>query len=247
MPEGDILRRTAAELDRALAGKVLLRAELRWPTVGGVDLVGRTVLGTAPYGKHLLTRFDDGWTLHTHLRMDGAWYVRRGDDPAVPVRDPKVRAVLATDGRLAVGRLLGMLDLVRTHDERSVIGHLGPDLLADEFEAAGVEEALTRYAARGATPVAEVLPADQVRAPRRLLLTARAHGRGGAGGHAAATRPHARTPAVRALWHARPARSGARVAVPATRVLVPPVPGGTGGLTRLSRRVRAPRGPSPRS
>lgn len=174
MPEGDILRRTAAELDRALAGKVLLRAELRWPTVGGVDLVGRTVLGTAPYGKHLLTRFDDGRTLHTHLRMDGAWYVRRGDDPAVPVRDPKVRAVLATDGRLAVGRLLGMLDLVRTRDERSVIGHLGPDLLADEFEAAGVEEALTRYAARGATPVAEVLPADQVRDPRKLLLTARA-------------------------------------------------------------------------
>jgi endonuclease-8 len=199
VPEGDILRRTAAELDRALAGKMLLRAELRWPTVGGVDLVGRTVLGTAPYGKHLLTRLDDGWTLHTHLRMDGAWSVRR-DDPATPVRDPKVRAVLATDGWLAVGRLLGMLDLVRTRDEQSVTGHLGPDLLADEFEAAGAQEALTRYAARGATPVAEVLldqtvvagigtifmaeslfverihpwlPADQVRAPRRLLLTAR--------------------------------------------------------------------------
>ncbi len=77
MPEGDILRRTAARLDQALAGRVVRRAELRWPDAGGVELAGRTVLGTRPYGKHLLTRFDDGRTLHTHLRMDGSWRVGR--------------------------------------------------------------------------------------------------------------------------------------------------------------------------
>ena len=44
MPEGDILRRTATRMDLALAGRVLVRAELRWPSAATVDLVGRTVL-----------------------------------------------------------------------------------------------------------------------------------------------------------------------------------------------------------
>lgn len=136
MPEGDILRRTAAQLDAALAGRVLERAELRWPSAGGVDLVGRTVLGTRPYGKHLLTRLDDGRTLHTHLRMDGAWRVRTAD-PGAPVRDHRVRAVLGAEGRLAVGHLLGMLDVVATRDEHTLVGHLGPDVLDDTFDDDG--------------------------------------------------------------------------------------------------------------
>lgn len=136
MPEGDVLRRTAAELDAALAGRALERAELRWPSAGAVNLVGRTVLGTRPYGKHLLTRLDDGRTLHTHLRMDGAWRVRTAD-VATPVRDHRVRAVLGAGRRLAVGHLLGMLDVVPTRDEHTLVGHLGPDVLDDTFDDEG--------------------------------------------------------------------------------------------------------------
>jgi endonuclease-8 len=197
VPEGDVLRRTAARLDLALVGSPLTRADLRWPSAATVDLVGRTVLGTRPYGKHLLTRFDDGRTLHTHLRMDGTWRVHRTGEPQSQARSPQVRAVLATARWTAVGRLLGMLDVVATRDEHTLIGHLGPDLLDDPFDAA---EALRRWTARGATPAAEVLldqtvvagigtifmaeslfaehlwpwlPADQVPDPGRLLLVAR--------------------------------------------------------------------------
>ena len=187
MPEGDILRRTAASLDGVLAGRTLVRAELRWPSAGGVDLVGRTVLGTRPYGKHLLTRLDDGVTVRTHLRMDGTWRVRRSGDRQVPIGRPEVRAVLASDAGIAVGVLLGMLDVVRTRDEHTLIGTLGPDLLDDTFDPGdgpvtgippsrtgpigidapggmpgrgdgpGIDEALRRYRERGTTPVAEVL------------------------------------------------------------------------------------------
>ncbi len=132
MPEGDILRRTATALDAALAGRVLQRAELRWPSAAGANLVGRTVLATRPNGKHLLTRFDDGHTLHTHLRMDGLWRVTSAD-VRTPVRDHRVRAVLGADGQLAIGHLLGMLDLVATRDEHTLVGHLGPDVLDDTF------------------------------------------------------------------------------------------------------------------
>ncbi len=55
MPEGDILRRTAARLDQALTGQLVERTELRWPSVATVDFTGSRALGTVAYGKHLLT------------------------------------------------------------------------------------------------------------------------------------------------------------------------------------------------
>jgi endonuclease-8 len=172
VPEGDVLRRTAARLDAALAGRVLVRAELRWPTAGGVDLVGRTVLGTEPYGKHLFTRFDDGRTLHTHLRMDGTWAVRPTGSASSEARRPTVRAVLANDRWTAVGNALGMLDVVATRDERRLIAHLGPDVLADDFPEAGLAEGLARLAAQGLRPVAESLLDQRVVAGLGTIFTA---------------------------------------------------------------------------
>ena len=192
-----MLRRTAARLDAALAGQRLTRADLRWPTVATVDLVGATVLATVPYGKHLLTRFDDGRTLHTHLRMDGTWRVARTGTAQAAARSHDVRAVLGTPEWTAFGRLLGMVDVVPTSAEHTLIGHLGPDILADRVD---VEEILRRWKGAGATPVAQVLldqrvvaglgtiytaeslfadgiwpwtPADQVADPAHVLLVAR--------------------------------------------------------------------------
>ena len=56
MPEGDTVLRTARRLHQALAGRPLVRAELRWPTLGDADLAGRTVAEVTAYGKHILTR-----------------------------------------------------------------------------------------------------------------------------------------------------------------------------------------------
>jgi len=197
VPEGDILRRTADRFQLALGGQQLVRSDLRWPTAATVDLVGRTVLETRSYGKHLLTRFDDGRTLHTHLRMEGYWRIARTGSPEAAARSPQVRAVLATADWTTVGYHLGMLDVVRTRDEHTLIGHLGPDMLAEAFD---LDEALRRWAARGSTPAAEVLldqtvaagigtifaaeslfaerlwpwtPADEVEEPGRLLSVAR--------------------------------------------------------------------------
>jgi len=152
-----VLRRTAARLDEALRGHALTRAEVRWPTPHAVDLVGRTVLGTVSYGKHLLTRFDDARTLHTHLRMEGSWAVVRSAAPQAAARGAFVRVVLGAATWTAVGTRIGMLDVTATRDEHELIGHLGPDLLDPAFPTAGIDEALARLAARGPTPIAEVL------------------------------------------------------------------------------------------
>jgi endonuclease-8 len=172
VPEGDALRRTAARLDAALTGRVLARAELRWPDAAGVDLVGRTVLGTRPYGKHLLTRLDDGRTLHTHLRMDGSWRVLPAGRPA-PVSDPWVRAVLGTHEWLALGQRLGMLDVLRTADEPRLLAPLGPDVLDDDFPAAGLPGVLERWSA-DPRPAAEVLLDQGVQAGFGTIWTAEA-------------------------------------------------------------------------
>ncbi|WP_277212766.1 DNA-formamidopyrimidine glycosylase family protein [Isoptericola croceus] len=157
MPEGDVLRLTAERLEQALRGAPLVRAELRWPSAAGADLTGRTVVSCVAYGKHLLTRFDDGRTLHTHLRMDGSWRVERTGDRAAAAHRPEVRAVLATARWTAVGWRLGMLDLGRTHDEAHLLGHLGPDVLGDDFPGDGIDEGVRRLGEQGHRPLCDVL------------------------------------------------------------------------------------------
>ena len=99
MPEGDTVRRTAYRLDEALSGRPLVRAELRWPTLGGVDLSGRLVGEVIAYGKHILLRLagpGTPLTLHSHLRMDGSWRLHATGSRRWPApTDPTVRAVLA--------------------------------------------------------------------------------------------------------------------------------------------------------
>ncbi|MFH5822535.1 DNA-formamidopyrimidine glycosylase family protein [Georgenia sp. AZ-5] len=158
MPEGDILVRVARRLDAALAGQVLARGELRWPNLGGVDLAGVRVLGNHTRGKHLLTRLEDGRTLHSHLRMEGMWrIVRTGDLTSGQSRADRpahVRAVLATERWTCLGVNLGMLDLVPTRDEGLLVGHLGPDVLAPDLDA---DAAASRILAQGPRGIGEVL------------------------------------------------------------------------------------------
>ncbi|HEX7833921.1 MAG TPA: DNA-formamidopyrimidine glycosylase family protein, partial [Pseudolysinimonas sp.] len=72
MPEGDTVYRTAQAQNAALAGSVLTGFDLRVPKFATADLTGETVHGVVSRGKHLLHRIGE-YTLHTHLKMEGAW------------------------------------------------------------------------------------------------------------------------------------------------------------------------------
>jgi endonuclease VIII len=152
MPEGDVVWRTARQLDEALTGRVLTRSDFRVPRFATTDLSGRTVTGTVSRGKHLLTRVDNGVTVHTHLRMDGSWRIRPATD-YLP-HDHRIRLVLGNDERQALGYLLGIVEVVPTSSEERVVGHLGPDLLGPDWDAA---EAVRRLQADPARPVGEAL------------------------------------------------------------------------------------------
>ncbi|MFJ2567565.1 Fpg/Nei family DNA glycosylase [Streptomyces sp. NPDC087568] len=134
MPEGDTVWQTARRLRDALAGEVLTRSDFRVPKYATVDLTGRTVLDTVSRGKHLLTRFEGGLTLHSHLLMEGAWKVYGAGERWKGGPGHQIRAVLGTADRSAVGYRLQVLELLRTSEDERTVAHLGPDLLGPDWD-----------------------------------------------------------------------------------------------------------------
>jgi endonuclease-8 len=157
VPEGDTVWQTAARLHTALAGSELTRSDLRVPRLATVDLAGRRVAQVGTRGKHLLTRFEGGWTLHSHLRMAGAWLVYAPGEPWRGGAGHQIRAILGNARHTAVGYRLPVLELLRTADEQRVIGHLGPDLLDPEWDEAKAAEALGRLRGEPRRPIGEAL------------------------------------------------------------------------------------------
>ncbi|OCC12088.1 Fpg/Nei family DNA glycosylase [Streptomyces sp. PTY087I2] len=154
MPEGDTVLQTATRLHAALAGQVLTRSDLRVPRFATADLTGRTVLDVTARGKHLLTRIEGGLTLHSHLRMDGAWRVFAPDERWRGGPGHQIRAILGNTEHTAVGYRLPVLALLRTDEEDRAVGHLGPDLLGPDWDP-GV--ALDRLLAAPDRPLGEAL------------------------------------------------------------------------------------------
>jgi endonuclease-8 len=131
MPEGDAVRRSARALEAALAGRVIEVCDIRVPRFATVDLAGQTILGTHAVGKHLLTRTDAGLTLHSHRRMEGKWVT----GPAALRTGPahQIRVILRTADTAAIGVRLAMVEVARTSEESRWVGHLGPDILGEDF------------------------------------------------------------------------------------------------------------------
>ena len=154
MPEGDTVWRSCRRLHQALAEKVLTSTEFRVPALATTDLAGVRVEEVVSRGKHQLFRFGNGYTLHTHFRMDGTWRTfprgRRwsGGQPF------QIRAVLRTADTDAVGYRLPVVELLPTPEEDTVVGHLGPDLLGSDWD---LEEALRRIRAEPGRTVGEAL------------------------------------------------------------------------------------------
>lgn len=159
MPEGDTVWNTARALHRALAGGRLTATDFRVPQLATADLAGWTVLESASRGKHLLLRTRDPegerhFTLHSHLRMDGAWRAYSSGERWAARPAHLIRAVLRTADAVAVGYHVHDLALVPTSEEKSLVGHLGPDLLGADWDPA---EAVRRLSAHPDTPIAEAL------------------------------------------------------------------------------------------
>lgn len=141
MPEGHTIHRAARRLRSVLAGNVLDRVEARGAHLveaKAVDrLRGDTVLDVEARGKHLLVHTAGGWTIHSHLRMDGVWHLYRAGEKW---RKSRRRAwlVLGAGEWDAVnfdGPILEILPSAELGQLRAVT-ELGPDILVEPFDDA---------------------------------------------------------------------------------------------------------------
>jgi endonuclease-8 len=140
MPEGDTIHYAANRIRPVLQGHVpdAIRtpqprfARDRWPQ----RLEGRAVSDVSAHGKHLFLRFGDDLTLHSHLRMTGAWRVH--PEGARWARSPRRAWLVITKDDTDVvqfdGPVLELLTETRRRFDRR-LAQLGPDIVADAFDA----------------------------------------------------------------------------------------------------------------
>ena len=147
MPEGDTIHRMATMLGSALKGKRVVAARPEHLK----RLSGTTVISVEPVGKHLVIRFDNGLALHTHMRMRGVWHVYR---PGERWRRPawQLKASLETADSVAVCFSAPIVELIR--DVASRVGHLGPDIVAEEWSPSA---AVARARKLNEMPIGDVL------------------------------------------------------------------------------------------
>lgn len=139
MPEGDTVHHAAARIREALTGEVPDEIVTPHPRHAAAAwarrLQGRRVLGVDAHGKHLFVRFDGGLTIHSHLRMTGAWAVhRRGERWR---RSSRRAWLVLRCGEWEVVQFDGpVLELVSDARTRSDprLRALGPDVLGERFD-----------------------------------------------------------------------------------------------------------------
>jgi endonuclease-8 len=141
MPEGDTIHYAANRIRPVLAGRVPDEiaaphprfARDRWEE----RLGGRLVESVEAYGKHLFIRFEGDLTLHSHLRMHGAWKVVK-DGARWGRAAHRLWFRAHADGRQVLqfdGPVLELLtESRRRFDLR--LSELGPDIISDDFDEA---------------------------------------------------------------------------------------------------------------
>ncbi|HMD57745.1 MAG TPA: DNA-formamidopyrimidine glycosylase family protein [Solirubrobacteraceae bacterium] len=139
MPEGDTIHRAAAQIRAALAGSVpqeVLTPQPRhrlerWPQ----RLAGRALLDVEARGKHMIVRFEGALSVHSHLRMTGAWGVaRRGERWR---RAPRRAWLVIRAGQWEVVEFDGpVLELISDVRARTLpqLAALGQDVIGEDFD-----------------------------------------------------------------------------------------------------------------
>jgi endonuclease-8 len=148
MPEGDTLHRIARRM-QPLVGERVEALRLPRSTQPTAHLVGATVESVEALGKNLLIRFTGGWILHTHLRMNGRWRLRRREGAGHAPLLPDSVVYLATEGHEALCTRAPTVVLAREGSLRlDGLRGLGPDLLAPEVDLDGMARRLASGAGR---------------------------------------------------------------------------------------------------
>ena len=192
----------------------------RWPE----RLAGRAVRAVDAHGKHLFVRFDGDLTLHSHLRMTGAWGVHREGARWKRARRRAWLVLRAGEWNVVQfdGPLLELMRESRTRFDRRLAA-LGQDVIGASFDAEELSAPAARRRPGAGDRRRAARPADRrghrqrvevrgmLRRGAQPLATARSPARrGGRRGRAVRARAHARVGRRRRLQLAPARRLQAR-------------------------------------
>jgi endonuclease-8 len=154
--EGESIQRTATAFRTALVGKPMLNFSAP-RLLGPAPTLGRTIESVVNHGKHLELLWDDGLTLHTNMRMSGAWHLYRTDE-RWRKRTDQMRVVVEVEDWVAVCFNAPVVETFRQFDRHRHpgFGRLGPDLCRANADLGECVARILDYADPAAT-VAEVL------------------------------------------------------------------------------------------
>jgi endonuclease VIII len=139
MPEGDTIHYAANRIRPVLEGRV--PDEIRTPQrrherdVWPQRLSGRAVRAVQAHGKHLFLRFEGELTLHSHLRMTGAWSVYRAGERWRRAPHRAWLVIRAADVEVVEfdGPVLELMSESRTRFDQRLAG-LGQDVIGEHFD-----------------------------------------------------------------------------------------------------------------
>lgn len=147
MPEGDTIHRAARKIDAALTGREITLAHAPSPRSPIHDrsgeLAGATLERAEARGKHLLLHFSGERVIHSHLGINGRWFVRA--DGRLPHGRPWLviasgRAVATQSG----GKILRLVSAARARNDPALV-QLGPDPLRSDFDPAAAAARILAY------------------------------------------------------------------------------------------------------
>jgi endonuclease-8 len=139
VPEGDTIFRTAATLNRALAGSIVTSFETQLPALARVDadypIAGRTVEFARAAGKWLQVGFSGDLILLTHMLMSGSWHIYRPGE-RWQKSHYHMRVVIGTSTIVAVAFDVPVAEFhtAKSLVRRSGFNQLGSDVMSADFD-----------------------------------------------------------------------------------------------------------------
>ncbi|MBT8216675.1 MAG: Fpg/Nei family DNA glycosylase [Acidimicrobiia bacterium] len=160
MPEGDTLYRAARRLQSLVGQTATVEGTARAAQEWSGRLSGRRITSIFSRGKHLVVVFEGDLAVRSHLGMTGVWHLYRTGEQWRKTPG-KARLVVTTADHVAVCFAAPEVSAGLLGDIEAEMAHLGPDLLADDFDPS---EAAGRAPASPADSVADLLLDQRVMA-----------------------------------------------------------------------------------
>ena len=131
MPEGPEIRRAADKIHRALAGNRAQDVFFAFDHLKPYEetLIGGTITQVTPYGKALVTAFDNGLGVYSHNQLYGKWVIC--NPQAMPATGRQLRFAIHTELKWALLYSASEIEVLSLDQvsQHPYIAKLGPDTL----------------------------------------------------------------------------------------------------------------------